>query len=1003
MNDLKRKGIDTFFNESDKFEHQFVELHSERGNAAARQPFISEIVTWLQECVGQGPFLPNGSPERRAFRSLLERWNSRLRSQGYFFENIDHLADFDPTAGTVLNVACPYPGLEPYNKNQSTSFFGRETLVTTSVEHLEQPGNQILMIIGASGSGKSSVAMAGILPQLLRHHQKTWLFGPTLSPGAHPLAALAKSVTEVIGHPERAPELERDLTAAPDKAFDQLAALCEGKPLMLLIDQFEELFTLCQDEAEKDAFSQVLCSLSSTTVGKSGFSCKILLTMRSDHYGRLESSKILKDLHTRLFGDEKKEDGKQVFRNRALTALGFKDIKQAIKKPADDVGLRFIPEKLIDELASQTAGLANGLPLLQFCLRRLWNNRSKNNAGEPLDMVTEADIKALPDVEKALGTVADRIYKEFLSEETLEKICDRLFLELIVIDENFEEPLRRRRNESEIKEVLKSLSVKPKPEDVTRVINAFVEEGLLRRFGDAANSQIEVAHEALLRRWSHVKSLIDNDKKRLHDVKDIGRQARDWANHDLSVDYLRLKGDPLQKAGQYVDENWLIEPETVAYVNTCREQEENERSKNALAKETELQMVEKTKTMRQVKAASAIIIVVLIFCLVIIKTKEMSKVAATASLISDGYYFMQADDLEKAKKQFLKADELADRQSVAAKLALGLIFLNENKYKDAKDHFEEVIFATEDNNAPDDSHKNSTLYTCYYNRGKSHRGLHEFAEANSDFLKAIEYQEKSNPKDKNRADYYFQLGLSYRDLVRIDNAAEAFSKAIEYLERSNTYNEKLIEYYYQLGISYLDAGNTKAAETAFNKGISSHREIEAANRDGLGQVFLRQNQFEEASKHFSQAIALAKEDDPGTVTFKINLVQANLNLKLYEKAERECREIIAVLDAKQDKKQEDLRTRTYTMLGNALLAQNKSKEAIEFYEKVMQSNTQDALVTLYLTDAYMKDGNNPKAKEYLDKFEALAKNDPNLQSPEAKHFFSQKIKALQKELDSSGQ
>src|SRR6185369_1210303 len=203
---------------------------------------------------------------------------------------------------------------------------------------------------------------------------------------------------------------------------------------------------------------------------------------------RFESNNALQTLHARLVGEENE---------RYLSAIGFDEIKRAIQKPAEEIGLRFIPASLIDRLASETAGHSNGLPLLQFALRRLWDTRPRNESDEPLDLVTEEMVKALPDVERALGAVADSIFHTFSHSQR--QICERLLLELVVLDESFEEPLRRRRNDAELIEVLQAWF--PVASDVTQVINEFVAAGLLRCCGAEPNRQIEVAHEALLRHW----------------------------------------------------------------------------------------------------------------------------------------------------------------------------------------------------------------------------------------------------------------------------------------------------------------------------------------------------------------------------------------------------------------------------------------------------------------------------------------------------------------------
>ena len=107
---------------------------------------------------------------------------------------------------------------------------------------------------------------------------------------------------------------------------------------MLFIDQFEELLTICRDAGEQSAFTQVLCALSDSTTSSTAFCCRILLTLRTDHLARFETNNALKPLHMRLVGENNQ---------RYLSAIGFGDIKRAIKEPADEAGLRFIPATLL--------------------------------------------------------------------------------------------------------------------------------------------------------------------------------------------------------------------------------------------------------------------------------------------------------------------------------------------------------------------------------------------------------------------------------------------------------------------------------------------------------------------------------------------------------------------------------------------------------------------------------------------------------------------------------
>ena len=125
---------------------------------------MRELERWLKECVAAGRFLPPGSPDRRALAALLEEWNSRLARHDHRREGLDRLAGFDPSAGVVLDVPCPYPGLDAYRADDRKTFFGRDALARDYAKRLVD--GRIFLIVGASGSGESSLALAGIQPLL---------------------------------------------------------------------------------------------------------------------------------------------------------------------------------------------------------------------------------------------------------------------------------------------------------------------------------------------------------------------------------------------------------------------------------------------------------------------------------------------------------------------------------------------------------------------------------------------------------------------------------------------------------------------------------------------------------------------------------------------------------------------------------------------------------------------------------------------------------------------
>jgi len=567
---------------------------------------VVKVQAWLKECVNQGRFLAERSNDRKELQSLVSFWTSLLRQHGYEVLEIGRLASFDPAAGVPLEVDCPYPGLKAYDENRQADFIGREKDTEDCVAHLE--ANRILMIVGGSGSGKSSLALAGVLPRLKKAHTD-WHFVPPFIPGAKPFESLGKALAKALENSSDALTIAESLYRQPERAAVMLSELFGAdKPVMLLIDQFEELLTLCQDEQEQKAFSELLYGLITRPDGSDDnnnaqvSACRILLTLRTDHLARFETNPLLRDLYRLVSNKNTKQ----------LAAIDFEGIRKAIEEPAKNIGLRFLPPTIIDKLASQSASLVDGLPLLQFALQRLWedrptakprNDENGNKIEEPLprlDFINEESFNKLPDVQNALGKVAENVYLQFDKEK--QNLCERLMLELVLLDENFEQPLRRRRSKAELLQILFAQGWLETT--VKEVIDVFVKQGLLRYGGGSEAQQLEVAHEAMFRNWSTFREWISGEgaKTRLHAVKLVGREALDWRAHKKSPDYLKLAGEPLESAQKYVQGYWLVDKDSTDYVEACSQQEQGAKQAKELAKKDKIARIQAEKEQAKAEA-----------------------------------------------------------------------------------------------------------------------------------------------------------------------------------------------------------------------------------------------------------------------------------------------------------------------------------------------------------------------------------------------------------------
>ena len=260
-----------------------------------------------------------------------------------------------------LPAVCPFLGLATFDAAHAEYFFGRERLVAELVARLV--GSPLLAVVGPSGSGKSSAVRAGLLPALasgVLPGSARWRRG-LMRPGAHPLAALQWVLPE------------------------------EGERAVLVVDQFEEVFTLCRDEQERTDFLNALVALAEDRDRQ----VQVVVAMRADFYGRCAT-------HDRL--------ARLVGANQVLVGpMGRDELRRAIVEPARRVGLRVEPS-LVDALIADVEGEAGGLPLLSAALLEQWQERDGR-------VMRRAAYDRAGGVRGAVGRLAEATYTRLSEPE----------------------------------------------------------------------------------------------------------------------------------------------------------------------------------------------------------------------------------------------------------------------------------------------------------------------------------------------------------------------------------------------------------------------------------------------------------------------------------------------------------------------------------------------------------------------------------------------------------
>lgn len=458
---------------------------------------------------------------------------------------MEELARRRPSASRP--AANPYRGLESFHPEDAPLFFGREELTEKLWRRFcalyEEPRPcRLLAVLGPSGSGKSSVVLAGLLPALRARP----IPGPErlrivrCRPGERPVENLARALLPLLPADSAVLPASRQLaiekllrdSSAPAEGLRRFAAdLPEAvhSPLVVFVDQFEEVYTLCKVPGDRNALVELLLHAARSAGGE----VTVVLTLRSDFFG--ETQQQHPELNRAI-----------ALQHELVPAMSRDELRRAIAEPARLAG-RALDSAVVDLLLAQAQGSEGALPLLEFALAQIWEGTS---AGKD----PAATLAELGGVGGALAQQAQSLYARL--EPPAQQISRRALLRMVHLGEGTRDT-RRRVLLSElcgqgVSEAMVQAALRPFADPRARLVSFSAHSQ------DSAAVMVEVTHEALFEQWKELREWINEGRvdRRFHDrISEAARLWRDagcppgrlWRSPDLDLltDFARRCADDL--------------------------------------------------------------------------------------------------------------------------------------------------------------------------------------------------------------------------------------------------------------------------------------------------------------------------------------------------------------------------------------------------------------------------------------------------------------------------
>ncbi|MCJ8281520.1 MAG: WD40 repeat domain-containing protein, partial [Rivularia sp. ALOHA_DT_140] len=485
-------------------------------------------------------------------KSLKDRYENRLKKNGYYkrisFGKRIHILGEPPDNSKVNSTLThnqsqrknPYKGLASFRYEDAEYFYGRQKLTDELLEKVRN--KNFLAVMGALGSGKSSAIRAGLIYQITLGNQisgsEGWIT-IIFQPGMRPFQSLAEALAKALlvdksqvndSEFQRTVGETREFISQGSDALQQLIRRANTKRVVLVVDQFEEVFTDCHDHNERENFFE--CLLGALSKIENNKLC-LVLAIRGDYFGRCAEREY--------YGLARKIQQHLV----AVTPMSDSELQEAIEEPANELGVE-VDEKLTRKLIKEVKNKLVGLPLLQYYLQKNWNENEKS-------WQSENSITLIDRVNKSLGRVieedANYVYDNL--QENERPVARYIFLKLTYLGEGTGDS-RKKVYADKLENTWRY-----QKEDIEAVKQKLIDNQLIIAYKQITDEGIEVEfvnliHDALISHWSKLRFWLGEYRVYSKLKEDIEEKSKQWKAKKYDISYLYV-GKELEETEKLIN------------------------------------------------------------------------------------------------------------------------------------------------------------------------------------------------------------------------------------------------------------------------------------------------------------------------------------------------------------------------------------------------------------------------------------------------------------------